>query len=92
VDWSRLSGILNRGGFVGLVLIWFVTILVWGCVSPPEEGAHYILGLTLGNFFGKMVYVTFLFCIMLLCGAVQLRGCCDQYCRITEDHSATDHG
>ncbi|MBW3543742.1 MAG: hypothetical protein KY476_26135 [Planctomycetes bacterium] len=37
---------------------------------------HRLLGLKVSNYVGKTVYVTALICIMLLCGSVQLAGCC----------------
>lgn len=77
VNWVRLRHIIwHQGGLLGIVLVWFTMILVWGTVAPPEDGYHHLLGLTLSNYFGKMVYVTALFCIMFLCGSVQLSGCC----------------
>lgn len=80
VDWVQLRRFLLKGGWTGLLLLAVVAIIVWGCVSPPADGHHYMLGLTLDNFVGKTVYVTGLICIMFLSGAVQLAGvfgdCC----------------
>lgn len=72
VDWVALRRVLLEGGWIGLLLIGFVMVLVWWAVAPPPDGRHLILGLSLSNFVGKTVYVTILFCIMLLCGSVQL--------------------
>lgn len=72
LNWVRLRKIILAGGWTGLLLIALMTILVWGCIDPPADGTHYILGAPLSNFVGKMVYVTGLVCIMLLCGSVQL--------------------
>jgi hypothetical protein len=74
VNWVKLREIFLRGGWVGFLLMAFVMILVWGAVAPPASGAHNLLGLKLSNYVGKTVYVTFLFCIILLCGSVQLSG------------------
>jgi hypothetical protein len=76
VNWQKLRPVLLEGGWIGLLLIGLVMVLVWGVVAPPESGAHYILGLTLSNFVGKTVYVTALFSILLICGSLQLAGCC----------------
>ena len=46
---------------------------------------HPMLGMRLSNFVGKTVYVTTLICIMLLCGSVQLAGCCAFCCRFDDD-------
>lgn len=74
VNWVKLRGIFLRGGWIGFVLLAFVMILVWGAVAPPVSGSHNLLGLKLSNYVGKTVYVTFLFCIILICGSVQLSG------------------
>ena len=41
--------------WVGLVLLGFLAVLVWGTVAAPAAGAHQFFGLTLGNFVGKTV-------------------------------------
>lgn len=101
VNWRKLSTVLRQGGWTGVALISFVTILVWGLVAPPADGAHHILGLTLSNYYGKLVYVTTLVCIMLLCGSVQLSGafdCCVTFAEAPADdygdhgHGHGDHG
>ncbi len=74
VNWIRLRTIFLRGGWIGFLLLGFVTILVWGAVAPPPSGSHNLLGLQLSNYVGKTVYVTFLWCIILLCGSAQLSG------------------
>src|SRR5258708_19436395 len=50
-------------------------VLVWGSVSP-EAGAFEFFGLSVSNFVAKTVYVSGLFVIVFLAGAVQLSGCC----------------
>ncbi len=72
VNWVRLRHILLSGGWIGVLFIALMTVLVWGSVAPPESGSHYMLGLRVSNFIGKMVYVTGFICIMLICGSVQL--------------------
>jgi hypothetical protein len=74
VNWRRLHKVLWDGGFIGLALTGLVMMLVWGSIAPPESGSHYLLGLTVSNYVGKFVYVAALFCIMFLCGAVQMAG------------------
>lgn len=90
VNWEKLWPVLARGGLVGVLLIGVVMVFVWGTIAPPAQGYHSLLGLTLSNFVGKTVYVTALLCIMLLCGALQLAGCCADYCRFKEQPPETD--
>jgi hypothetical protein len=86
VDWVKMRDVLaHRWGWIGLVLIGAVMVLVWGVIAPPTGGYHELPGLKLTNFFGKFVYVSGLFSIMLLCGAVQLSGCCGNWCRFEDD-------
>ncbi len=95
VNWIKLREVLvSKGGLLGVLLIGAVWVLIWGVVAPPESGSHFILGLTLSNFVGKLVYVTALFCLMFLCGSVQLSGCCNQWCEVTmpDPHAHGDHG
>ena len=41
VDWVRLRRLLlHQGGLIGILLIWFAVVLVWGTVAPPEDGYH----------------------------------------------------
>ncbi|MDA1013515.1 MAG: hypothetical protein O3A00_03560 [Planctomycetota bacterium] len=91
VNWRELRPLLARGGWIGLFLLGFVMILVWGNVAPPEDGIHHIFGLQLSNFVGKTVYVTTLICIMLLCGSVQLSGLCNQFCKSEEPEEPETH-
>ena len=39
---------------------------------------------------GKTVYVTALFCIMFLCGSVQLSGCCNSMCCFEDEEQAAE--
>lgn len=84
VNWVSLRDVLLKGGLVGVLLLMFVAILVWGSVAPPESGRHALLGLSVSNFVGKTIYVTTLFVITMLCGAVQLSGLCGDWCRFDE--------
>jgi hypothetical protein len=84
VNWTKLRLVLLQGGWIGLALIAAVAVLVWGTVAPPPTGSHHLLGLTLGNFVGKTVFVTTLVCIMFLCGSVQLSGACGTLCQFDE--------
>lgn len=95
VNWIKLRDVLiSKGGLFGVLLIGAVWVLIWGVVAPPESGRHFILGLSVTNYVGKVVYVTALFCLMFLCGSVQLSGCCNQWCEITmpDPHAHGDHG
>ena len=94
VNWIKLREVLiSKGGVLGVLLIGAVWVLIWGRVAPPESGSHFILGLTVSNFVGKLVYVTAMFCLMFLCGSVQLSGCCNQWCEVTmpDPHAHGDH-
>jgi hypothetical protein len=94
VNWVKLREVLLSRGFIGVLLIALMWVLVWGIVSPPEGGHHYLLGLTVSNFVGKLMYVTALLVIALLCGSVQLSGAVDKYLHFVEpiDDSHDDHG
>ena len=91
VNWTKLRVVFLQGGWIGLLLIGVVAVLVWGTVAPPASGAHHLLGLTLGNFVGKTVFVTTLICIMFLCGSVQLSGACGKLCNFEETAADSGH-
>ena len=40
VNWAKAFPVLWRGGFIGVLLLMFVAVLVWGSVAPPPEGHH----------------------------------------------------
>ncbi len=95
VNWTKLREVLiSKGGLLGLLLIGAVWVLIWGSVAPPATGTHYLLGLAVSNFVGKLVYVTALYCLVFLCGSVQLSGCCNQWCEVTmpDPHGHAGHG
>ena len=85
VNWVKLRQTLLQGGCAALILIGMAIVLVWGTVDPPATGQHSILGLALSNYVGKTVYVTGLFCVMFLCGSVQLSGCCASCCNFEDE-------
>jgi hypothetical protein len=93
VNWSKLYPLLRQrwGGWIAVVLIGLVMILVWGSVAPPATGSHHVFGLELSNYIGKTVYVTALFCIVFLCGSVQLTGCCSRCCSFEEATETAEH-
>ena len=91
VNWTKLRVVFLQGGWIGLLLIGVVSVLVWGTVAPPPTGSHHLLGLTLGNFVGKTVFVTTLVCIMFLCGSVQLSGACGRLCNFEEPAAEPHH-
>lgn len=93
VNWVKYRAVLLKGGWTGLAFIGLMMILIWGLISPPADGVHYVFGLSLSNFVGKTVYVTALFSIMFLCGSVQLSGACGSLiCFKHEDEEPADHG
>lgn len=83
VNWVKLRELLARGGWLGLALIGAIMVLVWGSVSPAA-GSIDFFGLHVSNFVEKTVYVSGLFVIMFLAGAVQLSGCCSACCQFDE--------
>ncbi len=87
VNWKVLYPILMKGGMVGVLLTGFMVILIWGVIAEPEGGFHYLYGLKVSNFPGKAIYVTSLFVIAALCGAVQLSGSCGRLCSFEEPTS-----
>lgn len=92
VNWVKLRQTFLRGGIVALILVGLVAVLVWGTIDPPEAGRHSILGLRVSNYVGKTVYVTGLYCIMFLCGTVQLTGCCARCCRFADEPVELESG
>lgn len=94
VDWVKLRSFMLSGGWIGVLLLALVAVLVWGVVAPPPTGVHSLLGLSVSNFVGKIVYVTTLVVIMLLCGSVQLSGvvdCCLNLQPATAPGGPDDH-
>jgi hypothetical protein len=83
VNWVKLRATLARGGWVGLVLIGAIMVLVWGSISPGS-GSFDFFGLRISNFVEKTVYVSGLFVLMFLAGALQLSGCCANCCQFEE--------
>lgn len=108
VNWVKLYGTMDRErimgvlplGMVGILLLGFLTILVWGVIAPPDHGKYPILGLQLSNFVYKTVMVTGLFVIAAMCASVQLSGLVTPLCLFEEpaaddghdDHGHGDHG
>lgn len=89
VNWVKYREVLLKGGWTGLALIWLMMILIWGLIAPPD-GFHHVFGLKLSNFVGKMVYVSALFCIMFICGSVQLAGSCNRWINFGDDEESSD--
>lgn len=100
VNWVKLYDVLfKKGGVVGLFLLCFMWILIWGLIAPPADGFHALLGMKLSNFVAKTVFVSSLVTIMFLCGSVQLSGAVAGWTNFAEpvdepphDHSHGDHG
>jgi len=75
VNWLQLWPVLfQRGGWIGVVLLFFMVVLVWSVIAPPPDGFHHILGLNVNNMTGKLAYTTALTFIAFLCGTAQLNG------------------
>jgi len=92
VNWAKAFPILRRGGFIGILLLMFVTVIVWGAVAPPANGKHLMLGLSVSNHAGKFIYVTMLTCIALLCGSAQLSGAFGRLTEFPAEPAEDDHG
>lgn len=92
VNWAKAFPILRRGGFIGILLLMFVTVIVWGATAPPMNGKHLMLGLSVSNYAGKFIYVTMLTCIALLCGSAQLSGAFGRLGEFPEEPANDDHG
>ncbi|HVJ67720.1 MAG TPA: hypothetical protein VM510_07045 [Caulifigura sp.] len=98
VNWLQLWPILfQRGGWIGVVLIFAMVVLVWSVVAPPPDGVHHILGLNVSNMTGKLAYTTALTFIAFLCGTAQLNGVCKSCIRfdepaLVEEHADHGHG
>lgn len=91
VDWVKYRLVLIRGGWIGVLLIVFMTTMIWGLIAPPPGDYHNIFGLHLSNFVGKFLYVASLTVMMFLCGSVQLSGMCGSWAQFPEDTPADDH-
>lgn len=92
VNWVKAHDIIwHRGGIIGVVLLMFIGVLVWGSVAPPEEGVHTLFGLTVSNYVGKFVYVTILTCIAFLCSSVQMSGTFGSLVDFSNEDEATGH-
>lgn len=87
VNWKKAWPILQRGGYIGLLLLMFLAVLIWGTVAPPPEDTHTLFGLSVSNYAGKLIYVTALTCIALLCGSVQLSGTFGNCCAFDDEES-----
>ncbi len=93
MNWVKAFDILRRGGFIGVLLLMFLTVIVWGAVAPPVDGTHTLFGLTVSNYAGKFIYVTMLTCITLLCGSVQMSGTFGSLVDFSSEEAETnDHG
>jgi hypothetical protein len=92
VNWAKAFPILRRGGLIGVFLLMFVTVLIWGSVAPPVNGEHVMFGLSVSNYVGKFIYVTMLTCIALLCGSAQLSGAFGSLCEFPEEPADDHHG
>ena len=84
VNWVHAFDILRKGGFIGVLLLMFIAVLVWGTVAPPVAGHHQLFGLSVSNYAGKLIYVTMLTCITLLCGSAQMNGFARSLCHFDD--------
>lgn len=91
VNWVKLRSVMLQGAWIAVLFFGFMAILIWGVIAPPDDGYHYLFGLTLSNFVGKTVYVTALITIMFLCGSVQLSGACGSWAMFPEPEPEAPH-
>ena len=92
VNWLTLWPILfQRGGWIGVALIFVTTVLVWSVIAPPPDGVHHILGLNVSNMNGKLAYTTALTFIAFLCGTAQLNGVGKSLINFDEPAPAEEH-
>jgi hypothetical protein len=92
VNWLTLWPILfQRGGWIGVALIFAMTVLVWSVIAPPPDGVHHILGLNVSNMTGKFAYTTALTFIAFLCGTAQLNGVCKSCINFEEPVLVEEH-
>jgi hypothetical protein len=74
VNWQKLRPLIwSKMGIVGLFLIGFTAVMVWGTISPGD-GKVQVYNLQVGNYVEKTIYVAALATILFLCGATQLSG------------------
>jgi hypothetical protein len=93
VNWLTLWPVLfQRGGWIGVALIFAMAVLVWSVIAPPPDGVHHILGLNVSNMTGKLAYTTALTLIAFLCGTAQLNGVGKAYVNFDEPAIAETHG
>ena len=83
VNWVKLRETFAKGGWVGLVLIGAVAVLVWGSISPGA-GTFDFFGLHVSNFVEKTVYMSGLYVVMFIAGALQLSGFAAECCKFEE--------
>jgi hypothetical protein len=92
VNWLQLWPVLfQRGGWIGVALIFAMVVLVWSVVAPPPDGVHHILGLNVSNMTGKLAYTTALTLIAFLCGTAQLNGVAKSWIHFDEPAAEEDH-
>ena len=92
VNWLQLWPVLfQRGGWIGVALIFATVVLVWSVIAPPPDGVHHILGLNVSNMTGKLAYTTVLTLIAFLCGTAQINGVCKSCINFDEPALAEEH-
>jgi len=91
VNWVKAYDILRKGGFIGVLLLMFAAVLVWGAVAPPVDGSHHLFSLTVSNYAGKFIFVTMLTCIALLCGSAQMNGFASGLVSFDDEEEAPVH-
>jgi len=92
VNWLSLWPVLfQRGGWIGVALLFAMVVLVWSVIAPPPDGVHHILGLNVSNVTGKFAYTTALTFIAFLCGTAQLNGMCKSLIHFEEPALAEAH-
>lgn len=90
VNWVKLRETFSKGAWVGLVLVGALAVLIWGSISPGA-GTFDFFGLHVSNFVEKTVYVSGLYVLMFLAGALQLSGFCANCCNFEEPVAVEVH-
>ncbi len=88
VNWKTAWGVLARGGWVGVVLLTFLSALAWSAIFPRSVTR---LGVTIPNFWWQLLASFALVGVALFCGWLQGRlGWAPP--EVSFDPPAHDHG
>jgi hypothetical protein len=68
VNWKQAWGVLARGGWVGVVLLTFLSAVAWSRISPHSP---IVGGVTIPNFWWRLGESSALVLVALFCGWLQ---------------------